>query len=161
VSLPEAAVGLDIAAPPQRVWQFVTDVTLMPVWSTELLTVQWAEGFDGPALGAKFAGRNRHPAVGEWTTISQIVVFDPPRRFGWAVGNPENPAATWTFDLQPTAGGTRLDYLARIGPGRSGVTMLIDREPHRAAEIVGNRLDNFRAGMRATLEGIRESAERA
>ena len=99
--------------------------------------------------------------MGEWTTSSQIVVFDPPRCFGWAVGDPDAPAATWTFELQPSGAGTVLDYRARIGPGRSGVTMLIERQPHRAAAIVEDRLTQFRAGMRATLEGIRERAENA
>lgn len=54
----EASVGLDLTAPPQRVWDVVTDITLLPRWSTELLSVEWAEGFHGPALGAGFVGRN-------------------------------------------------------------------------------------------------------
>lgn len=155
----EASVSLDIAATPERVWEVVSDVTLMPQWSAELLSVEWAEGSSGPALGAEFLGRNRHEAVGEWTTRSQIVVFEPSRTFGWAVGDVQNPSATWTFELEPIPGGTRLSYRARIGPGRSGVTMLIEREPHRAQEIVERRVAQFRASMRTTLEGIRERAE--
>lgn len=155
----EAAVSVDIAAPPQRVWQLVSDITLMPHLSEELLGVEWAAGFDGPGLGAQFLGRNRHRAVGEWTTRSQIVAFDPERVFSWAVGNTETPSATWTFELAPTAAGTRLTYTARIGPGPSGVTMLIDRSPGRAGEIIAGRLAQFRAAMRATLTGIRERAE--
>lgn len=160
MSQPEASVSVDIAAPPQRVWDVVTDIGLMPRFSTELLSVEWADGFSGPALGAQFLGRNRHPAVGEWTTRSEIVVFDPPRAFAWAVGDPENASATWAFDLTPAAEGTRLGYRARIGPGPSGVSMLIEREPHRAQAIVDNRLAQFRDSMRATLEGIRERAEK-
>lgn len=160
MSRPEASASVDIAAPPERVWEVVVDVTLMPQWSTELQSVHWDDGHDQARLGAKFIGRNRHPAVGEWTTQSEIVVFDPPRAFGWAVGGPENPVATWTFELCPTDAGTRLDYIAQIGPGPSGVTMLIERDPHRAQEIVAGRLAQFREGMRATLEGIRERAEK-
>jgi uncharacterized protein YndB with AHSA1/START domain len=159
VNLPEAVAGIDIAASPQRVWDVVTDISLMPQWSTELQWVRWADGFDGPALGARFLGRNRNPLVGEWTTTSQIVAYDPPRIFGWAVGDPENVAATWTFDLQPMGRGTRVRYAARIGPGPSGVTMLIEREPHRAAEIVGRRLGQFQKSMSSTLHGIRMRAE--
>lgn len=155
----EAFVSLDISAPPVQVWEIVTDVTLMPQWSTELLDVRWAEGFRAAAPGARFVGRNRHAAVGEWTTVSEIVVFEPSRRFGWAVGDVQNPSATWAFELESIPDGTRLGYRARIGPGRSGVTMLIEREPHRAQEIVERRLAQFRASMRETLEGIRERAE--
>ena len=157
--VPEAAVRVDITASPERVWELVTDISLMPRFSTELLSTAWGEGFAGPELGAQFLGTNRHPAIGEWTTLSEIIEFDAPRSFGWAVGDPGNPAAVWRFGLSPTAEGTRLRYAARIGPGPSGVTMLVDREPARAGEIVRRRLAQFEAGMRATVAGIREIAE--
>jgi len=157
--VPEVFVSVDISAPPERVWELITDISLMPRFSTELLSTAWAEGFGGPALGAQFLGTNRHPVIGEWTTRSEIVEFDPPRRFAWAVGDPGNPAAVWRFSVSPTAEGTQLRYAARIGPGTSGVTMLIDREPARAGEIVRRRLAQFEAGMRATVAGIRELSE--
>jgi uncharacterized protein YndB with AHSA1/START domain len=155
----EATLSVDISAPPERVWELVTDITLMPRFSTELQSTAWAEGFGVPELGAHFLGTNRHPAIGEWTTTSQIIAFEPRRSFGWAVGNPENPAAVWQFELSPTAEGTRLSYTARIGPGPSGVSMLIGREPERADEIIARRLTQFRAGIQNTLAGIRELAE--
>ena len=154
----EVTVSLDIAAPVERVWDVVTDVTVMPRFSTELQHVEWDEGFARAELGARFLGTNRHVAIGEWTTRSEVVEFEPNRVFGWAVGDPANPAATWRFELSPTREGTRLTYTARIGPGRSGVTWLISREPDRAEEIIANRLEVFRAGMTATLEGISELA---
>lgn len=153
------AVSIDIAAPLERVWELISDVTLLPRFSTELQHAQWAEGFDAPALGAQFLGTNRHPAIGEWTTTSHIVEFEPPRVFGWAVGDPEMCAATWQFATDPIPQGTRLHYTARLGPGRSGVTMLIEREPDRADEIVARRLAQWEAGMQATVAGIRELAE--
>ena len=155
----EASVAIDIAAPPERVWELISDVTLLPRFSTELQHAQWAEGFDAPALGAQFLGTNRHPEIGEWTTTSHIVEFEPLHVFGWAVGDPENRAATWQFTVDPIPTGTRLRYTARLGPGRSGVTMLIGREPDRADEIVARRLAQWESGMRATVAGIRELAE--
>ena len=159
VEVRAASVSIDIPASPERVWELVTDITLMPRFSTELRSTAWADGFGAAELGAQFLGTNRHPAIGEWTTTSHIVDFEPPRLFGWAVGNPENPAAVWRFELSPTASGTRLTYTARIGPGRSGVSMLIERDPGRAEEIISRRLGQFRAGMHATLTGIRELAQ--
>ena len=155
----ETAVSIDIAAPPERVWELITDVTLLPRFSTELQHAEWAEGFDAAALGAQFLGTNRHPAIGEWTTTSHIIEFEPPRLFSWAVGNPEMCAATWQFETNPISNGTRLRYTARLGPGQSGVTMLIKREPDRADEIVARRLAQWEAGMQATVAGIRELAE--
>ncbi|MGI9126242.1 MAG: SRPBCC family protein [Mycobacterium sp.] len=159
MNAPGVVVGIDIAAPAEMVWDVISDITVMPRFSTELQSVGWAPGFDGPRMGALFHGANRHPSVGEWTTRSEIVDFDPPRRFGWAVGGAENPVATWIFDLSPIAEGTRLAYTARVGPGRSGLTMLIEREPQRTEEIVERRMAQWRSGMQATLAGIRELAE--
>lgn len=158
--LPEITVTLDIPAPPEQVWDVITDISVMPRFSDELQSVEWAEGFSDAALGAQFLGTNRNQAIGEWTVRCHIVEFEPPRVFGWAVGRVENPAATWRFELTPTSAGTDLSYRARIGPGRSGVTMLIERDPDRAEEIVVDRLEVFRKGMTATLEGIRELATR-
>lgn len=156
----EVTVGADISAPADRVWQVISDIAVMPRFSTELVSVQWADGFSEPGLGAQFLGRNRNSVIGEWTTRSQITVFDPPRAFGWSVGDPEMPAATWRFDLQPCAVGTRLTYTAQIGPGPSGVTMLIERNPARAERIVEGRLAQFREAMTTTLAGIGQLAEK-
>lgn len=152
-------VEAEIAAPPQRVWDLVTDVTLLPRFSTELLSSQWADGYDSPGMGAQFLGVNRHPAVGEWTTRSFVIDFEPPRSFGWAVGNTEKPAATWRFDIETTPTGCLLRYTARLGDGRSGVTAQIDRNPGRADEIIARRLGQWRSGMTATVAGIKGLAE--
>lgn len=154
--LPEISVSLDIPAPPERVWDVVTDISVMPRFSEELQSIEWAEGFSQADMGAQFLGTNRNEDIGEWTVRCHIIEFEPPRRFGWAVHDIDNPAATWRFELEPIPGGTRLSYTAQIGPGRSGVTWLISRDPDRAEEIVADRLEVFRVGMTATLEGIRE-----
>ena len=159
MTVPEAVVAIDISASPERVWEVITDIAVMPRFSSELQGVEWADWFTAAGIGAQFLGHNRHPAVGEWTTRSEIVEFEPGRFFGWAVGDPANPAATWRYELSPIPGGSRLSYTGRIGPGRSGVTMLIERDPDHADEIIANRLREFRSGMTATLEGIRELAQ--
>ena len=157
-SLPEITVSLDIAASPRRVWDVVTDISVMPRFSTELQSIEWADGFSGAELGAQFLGTNRNSAIGEWTVRCEIVECEPHRVFGWAVHSVDSPAATWRFELAAVPEGTRLSYTARIGPGRSGVTWMISREPDRAEEIIANRLEVFRMGMTATLEGIRDLA---
>jgi uncharacterized protein YndB with AHSA1/START domain len=154
VDIHEVSVTRVIDAPVETVWALITDITLMPRFSTELQRVQWTEGFDAPNIGARFTGANRHPRVGEWTTISTIVEYDRPRIFGWAVGDPQNPAAAWRFELAPSDDACAVRYTARIGPGPSGVTMLIEREPDRAAQIIANRLGALSAAMAATLAGI-------
>lgn len=155
----EVEVFVDILAPVERVWDLVSDITLMPELSTELQRVEWAPGFDRPRLGAQFFGTNRHAGVGTWTTRSHVTECDPPRTFQWTVGDVNSPAAVWRFDLVPATVGTRLRYSARLGPGKSGVTMMIEREPHRAEQIVASRLGQFDAAMRAVVAGIKRMAE--
>ena len=161
MALPAVEVYADIAAPIEHVWDLVSDISLMPAFSTELQSVEWVEGFDEPCLGAQFLGTNRHAAIGVWTTCSHITEFDPPRAFEWAVGNPDSPAAVWRFDLASATDGTRLRYAARLGSGKSGVTMMIDREPDRADEIVDNRMRQWVAGMEAVVAGLKTIAESA
>lgn len=155
---PSVSVSAQIGAPAERVWEFVSDIAVMPRFSDELQAVAWLDD-DAPRLGARFTGTNAHPLIGTWQTQSCVVAFDPPRVFAWAVGDPEAPAATWRFDLHGGQAGTRLQYTATLGPGRSGVTMLIEREPLLRDEIVAKRLRQFRDGMAGTLAGIKALAE--
>ena len=81
---PTVEVQAWIAAPQERVWELVSDIALMPRMSSELQSVEWLDGATGPAPGARFVGRSKHKALGEWATTSHIVEFEPPRVFAWA-----------------------------------------------------------------------------
>lgn len=158
---PTAEVEVEIDAPPERVWPFVVDIDLPARFSTEFQGASWLT--DGPALGATFEGTNHHPARGEWTTTSTIVVFEPMRGFGWAVSDPAHPSAEWRFTLEPVDGGRRtiLRQWGRMGPGPSGLTPAITAMPDKEERIVARRLDEWRANMQATVEGIKALAEGA
>lgn len=148
-----------IEAPPERVWDLVSDVTLMPGMSAELQSVRWLDGRSGPALRARFAGRNKHESIGEWETTSHIVEYEPPRVFAWAVEDPERPSAIWRFTLNQRDGGTRLSQWMQIGPGPSGLSMAIDRKPEMEQQIVFVRMREFENAMIATLAAIKQRAE--
>ena len=92
--LPSVEVATTIVAGSARVWAIVSDIAVLPAFSAELPSVEWVGGRRGPALGASFDGVNTHPAMGTWTTRSTIVAFDPPTQLAWAVGDPDNRAAT-------------------------------------------------------------------
>ncbi|SJZ91382.1 Polyketide cyclase / dehydrase and lipid transport [Marinactinospora thermotolerans DSM 45154] len=162
---------IHVAAAPGRVWDAVTDIALPAGVSPELRGVEWLGGATRPEEGARFAGHNHHPAIGEWRTVSQIVEFTPPRVFAWAVMDADGrfgpPAAdvaerlaTWRFELVPEGDGTRLRYCVRIGPGRSGLVMTVERFPDKAQDIVAGRLRELRAGIEATLRAVKERCER-
>jgi uncharacterized protein YndB with AHSA1/START domain len=158
---PTVEVHTWIDAPPGQVWTLVSDIHLMPRISSELQSVEWLDGRSGPALGARFIGRSKHEALGEWATTSHIVEYEPPRVFAWAVEDPEHPTAVWRFTLEPRDGGTLLREWMQMGPARSGLSLAIDRMPEKEQKIVFVRMREFEGNMAATLEDIKKRAEGA
>jgi Polyketide cyclase / dehydrase and lipid transport len=156
---PSVAARTRIEAAPQRVWGYVSDIHLMPEVSSELQQVAWLDGADGPGLGRRFSGRNQHPAMGSWESVSTIVACDEPRVFAWAVGDPGHPAATWRYTLRPDGTGTELEQWAQLGPGPSGLSLAIAAMPDKEQKIVFVRLREFETGMLANLAAIKERAE--
>lgn len=167
---PEVHVERRVRATPSRVWSLVSDIELPTRFSPELHRVEWTNCATGPALGATFLGHNRNNILGDWRTLSRVVELESERVFAWSVfdadgvfggagAKPDAPAATWRFELVPDGTATLLRQSARLGPGPSGLTLAIDRAPHREEKIVAYRLDDLRAGMRATLDGIAALAE--
>lgn len=154
----EASTWID--ADPARVWSLVSDIALMPAFSNELKAVEWAEGSEGPRVGARFVGHNEHDAFGQWSSTSQIVACDQPHEFAWAVGEPDDPAAMWRFRLAPRDGGTVLNYWMQMGPGRSGLSVAIEAMPDKEQKIVFVRLREFEGAIEKTLAAIKRLAER-
>ncbi|WP_432176361.1 SRPBCC family protein [Streptomyces sp. Tue6028] len=156
---PTVEVTTWIAATPERVWQLVSDVELMPGMSSELQSVEWLDGATGPAVGARFVGRSRHDSFGEWATTSTVVEAEPGRLFAWAVEDPAHPSAVWRFRLEPKDGGTELTQWMQMGPGRSGLSHAIDAMPEKEQKIVFVRMREFERNMTVTLEHIKNLAE--
>ncbi|GHB66449.1 hypothetical protein GCM10010377_66760 [Streptomyces viridiviolaceus] len=46
-----------------------------------------------------------------------------------------------------------------MGPGRSGVSLAVDRMPDREDEVVAHRLGEFRVNIDASLRGMKDLAE--
>ena len=153
----EASTWID--ADPARVWGLVSDIELMPTLSNELQSVEWVEGATGPRIGARFVGHNEHDALGQWSTTSQIVAFDQPSEFAWAVGDPDYPASIWRFRLAPRDGGTALTFWMQMGPAPSGLSVAIDAMPDKEQKIVFVRLREFETAIGKTLAAIKRLAE--
>ncbi|MET9458427.1 hypothetical protein ABZY05_25660 [Streptomyces canus] len=67
----------------------MTDIGLPARLSPELQRPEWPDGAEKPAVGACFAGYNRHRMTGDRRTVSHIVVLEERRVFGWAVVDPD------------------------------------------------------------------------
>jgi hypothetical protein len=150
-------VSLDIDAPIDVVWDLVTDINVASRFQEEFVEAEWVD--DGPALEARFIGRNSR-GDRKWETTSWVVAYEPHKAFGWAVSDRDNPGATWTYFLDANDSGTLLRYHRVLGPGPSGLTAAIDRHPEAEEEIIAARDDEQRQNMQAVVEGIKELAER-
>ena len=155
---PTTSVSASVAASADVVWALATDIALLPGFSEELQSIEWLDG-DPPNVGARFVGTNANSVIGTWTTTSTVVECDAPRAFEWCVGDVSSPVARWRFDVEGGVDGSILRYTARLGPGRSGLTVVIERSPHRREEIVAARLRQFVRGMTATVDGLKQLAE--
>ena len=156
---PTVEVDVYVDAPPAEVWRLVADPLLMPTMSLELQSVGWLDGATGPELGARFLGRSKHPDLGEWETTSYVVELEPERVFAWAVQDPDDPTAIWRFRLTPEGTGTRLSQWVQMGPGRSGLSIAIDRMPDKEQKIVFVRMREFEHNMARTLDDIKARIE--
>lgn len=142
-----------------RAWELVTDITLPAQCSAELQAVDWLDGADGVAVGARFTGRNRHQAFGDWETLCEVVEVEEQRRWVWNVIGPDGVGATWGFEVEPTSDGTLIRQWGRMGPGPSGLTAAILAQPDKEARIVARRLSEWQANMQANLDWIRAQVE--
>ena len=154
---PTVTVDVVIEASVDAVWALVTDINMPARFSREFQGASWVD--TGPALGARFVGRNWHSAMGEWETTSIVSRYEPPSAFGWCVTDLDNPSATWWFELDETPTGTRLTQGARMGPAASGLSIAIAAMPEKEERIVARRLGELEANIRATLDGIKRLAE--
>jgi uncharacterized protein YndB with AHSA1/START domain len=155
---PTVEVEVLVDAPIERIWDLVTDINLPAEFSGEFLGADWLD--DGPAPGARFVGRSRHDAFGEWETTSWVDRFEPLHAFGWAVSDPQNPSASWWFVLDQEDDGVRVRLGGRMGPAPSGLTIAITAMPDKEERIVARRLEEWERNMRATLDGIKQRTER-
>lgn len=156
---PSVEVQLTVAAPVERVWELVSDVTRVGDWGTECVAAEWVDGADGPVVGARFRGYQVRKDR-KWETISTVIEAEPGVSFAWAVENPGNPAATWRYQLDVgESGSTVVRYRAVMGPGPSGLTTTIAKSPDREDYIIARRLKEHERNMMTTLQAIKRAAE--
>jgi uncharacterized protein YndB with AHSA1/START domain len=112
-----ASMALDVAAPPERVWALVADVTHTDAWRPDITGI---------------TERSRSPL--RWTERSshgqtpfELVEATPPSRQVTRVIDDGLPfGGTWTWQLEPRGGGTRLT-ITEAGVIRSSLFRVMSR----------------------------------
>ena len=156
---PGVTVEIDIAAPPERVWEFISDINISARFGKEFRGADWIDS-DGPKEGALFQGRNRRTDVNrEWETRSWVVECDAPNVFAWNVNDRDEPSAKWRFELEKIPGGTRLRQRFILGQRLSATGTAMVENPEQAGQILASRREQHRGNMMLNLQGIKELAE--
>ena len=145
-----AAVSVHVEAPPQVVYDAVSDVTRMREWSPETIRCEWVDGATGPAVGARFKGTNKRGFV-RWSTKPVVVVADPGREFTFDVG----PDTRWSYRFAADGTGTELSESFEMLRDIRWYYALAERWLMR----VEDRKADLERGMRETLERIKRVVE--
>lgn len=143
------SASVEVAASPDAVWAVVSDVTRMPEWSPELRRL-FVIGSKEPRVGMNLVGINRRKFVA-WPTTSKVVRFEPGRAVAWKT---RESGATWTYELERTASGTRITGRRDLPGFTLGTTLM--------APVIGGAEGHDREladGIRSTLERIKATVE--
>jgi uncharacterized protein YndB with AHSA1/START domain len=138
-----------IDAPPEVVWTLVTDVTRMGEWSPETYAAEWLDGATGPAVGARFRGRNRRGLLQRWSTRPRVRVCRPPHEFTFALGIGNHDFVVWRYQLEPERGGTTVTESFT----QRGYSLYGSLRPRRREQQLVD-------GMASTLRRLKHVAER-
>jgi hypothetical protein len=160
--LPTVEVTQRVRCDVATAWELVTDIGLPARCSSELEAVEWLEGANTVAVGARFQGRNKHEAFGNWSTVCEVIeveAVEDHRRWVYNVIGPDGVSATWAFEVEPASDGVLVRQWGRMGPGPSGLTPAIVMQPEKEARIVSRRLAEWQQNMQANLEWVRSQAE--
>lgn len=97
-----------IAAPPERVWQVLTDFRAWPEWNPMIPRIRCEA-----RVGATVRFRVRLDATPELGFVAKIVRCEPNRELAWRGGAPLVPALAWGehyFRLEASGEGTRFTH---------------------------------------------------
>ena len=111
------SVTVTMHAPPEQIWDLVSDVTRIGRYSPETFEAEWLEGATGPAVGARFRGHVKRNGRGPkyWTTCT-VTECEPGRSFFFGVGSEDKPLNLWGYRLEPTAEGTAVTESFTLTP---------------------------------------------
>ncbi len=146
------SVTVHMAAPAEKIWDLVSDVTKIGRYSPETFEAEWLDGATGPAVGAKFRGHVKRNGKGPiyWTTCI-VKASEPGKEFAFGVGSADKPLNVWRYVLEPSGDGTN-------------VTESFELAPTLPLKIYWtlfgwSRGKTNRNGMRTTLERIKAEVE--
>ena len=149
--MPDNAVSVHIAAPPERIWRLVSDITQMPRWSPETYKTRWIDGATHATPGARFRGANRWHFI-RWATTVEIEVAEPGRELTFVTFVEGKKRTRWSYVFEAKDGGTLVTESRTrlsVAPLRGNIDRL----------FMWGHVAGYTNAMRTTLERIKAAAE--
>ncbi|MBW4716830.1 SRPBCC family protein [Saccharothrix sp. SC076] len=149
---PDATGAIDVAAPPGRVYELISDLAGLADVAEEFSGGQWLDA-PGLRVGARFRGANRRGGR-SWSTVATVTDAEPGRRFAFEVHSMGLPVSRWQYDVEPSGTGCRV------------TESTWDRRPawfrplSALATGVRDRATQNRHNIEATLAKLKQVAER-
>lgn len=153
---PSLEAEIDIAAEPDAVWAALADVSSMKRRSPELVTMRT---LGKPKVGRLSVNVNRRKGFA-WPTTSRITRWKPPANdngSGSLAFSVWPTDVEWSYELEPTPGGTRVVERRTALPHPSLVVRLTARWALGGADSHDVELLD---GMKATLTALKADVER-
>ena len=104
-----SSVTVEAAATPEQVWALLVDISRTGEWSHESRGGEWIDGATGPALGARFQGKNEN-GRNRWSRLCEVLEVDEPRRISWRTvpKGLYTDSTRWTYEIEPAGEGCRI-----------------------------------------------------
>lgn len=94
-----------IEAPPEVLYDLVSDVTRIGEWSPECFEASWLDGATEPAVGVRFKGMNKL-GFASWSTKPTITEAERGKVFAFKV--PKDYGPQWRYEFHQHDRGTRV-----------------------------------------------------
>ncbi|MGJ9413093.1 SRPBCC family protein [Aeromicrobium sp. CF4.19] len=143
--------SIDIDASPAEVWSVVSDLKRMGEWSPQCRRMIVRGGEVG--VGTRTININRQ-GWKVWPTRSEVKIFEPERQLALKIA--EN-GTVWTYELEPTATGTRLTEHRTAPHGVSSLSNTLTQHVLGGTESFETDLQS---GIEQTLHTIKSTVER-
>ena len=143
--------SIDVAAPPDLVYDLIADVTRMGQWSPECYRCDWLDGATAAAPGTRFRGYNRLGRY-RWERTAIIDTADRGSEFTFTTTDDRTGRleTQWQYTMQPTPSGTLLT---------ESFEFLWCSLRNRATEMFIPRRRQVNRGIEETLTRIKRAAE--
>ena len=145
-------VTLRMAAPPEKVWALVSDVTRIGEFSPETFEARWTRGSTGPEEGAYFKGHVKRNGVGPtyWSPC-RVTKCVPNEVFEFLVGTEDVAVNNWGYRIEPDGDGSLVTEYFRLEP-----TFYLRAYWFLLGKLRGRTNEK---GMRTTLERMKKVVE--